>query len=163
VSLREQLDVARTDLLVAGSRLQVRRAYVRAPVPVPAEVFAVEVGADAGATLPAFLTETARRKAQEQRELTDLAGTAPAGTTGEPDAREAYEAAARTAGQEAAAYRADCACVLALLVEGPAAELAELLSVPSVRGVEVARRGVGPAGVEVAPLPPEVTGPVPAR
>ena len=74
--------------------------------------------------------------------------------------RASYEQAAGTAAREAAAFTADCACVLALLVEGTAAELAELPALPVVRGVELAPRGTSADAVEVRPLAPGVTGTV---
>jgi hypothetical protein len=157
VSLRDELTVEQAARLVVESSLALRRAYGRAPVAGP-ELFAVDLAEDPARTLSAFFAATAGRKAQEQRELQALA----AAETGQPEARASYEAAARTAGLEAAAYAAGCACVLAVVVEGPAAELAELASLPAVRGVEVAPPGTRLATAEVTPLPPEVTGPVPA-
>jgi hypothetical protein len=158
VSLRDELTAEQAARLVVESSLALRRAYVRAPVAGPPELFAVDLAEDPARTLTAFAAATAGRKAQESRELQALA----AAETGQPEVRASYEAAARTAGLEAAAYAAGCACVMALVVEGPAAELAEFPSLPVVRGVEVAPPGTRLTTAEVTPLPPEVTGPVPA-
>ena len=157
VSLRDELTVPQAVRLLVESQLQLRRAYVRAPVDGEPQLFAVDLAQDPERTLSAFWAATAERKAREQRELTALAATSAA----QPEVRAAHEAAARSAGAEAAAYAADCACVLALVVEGPAGELAELASLPAVRGVEVAPRGTRLDAVTVVPLPPDVTGPVP--
>lgn len=158
LSVRDELTVAQTAGLVVESGLQIRTTWVRAPVAGSPETLRVEPGADAATTLTALYAATAERKAAEQQELLALAaGTAP----GAP-ARTSYEAAAATAAAEAQAYRDGCACVVAVLVEGPAVELAELLSLPAVRGVEVAPRGSRAPELEVSPLLPDVTGVVPA-
>ena len=158
VSLRQELTVAQTVRLLVESQLQLQRAYVRAPVDGEPQLFAVDLAQDPEGTLTAFWAATAQRKAQEQRELTALA----ARSTAQPEVQAAHEAAARTAGAEAAAYASGCACVLALVVEGPARELAEMASLPVVRGVEVAPRAARLDEVQVTPLPPDVAGPVPA-
>ena len=153
VSLAEQLTAGEVAGLLVESTLEVRRALVRAPMAGAPELLSVEVAADPPRTLRALFAATAQRKAQEARELARQAATAPEGAQ-----RASYQAAAATAEQEAAAYAADCACVLALLVEGTAAELAELPALPVVRGVELAPRGTAAGGVELRPLAPEVTG-----
>jgi hypothetical protein len=152
VSLREQITVGETAGLLVESTLEVRRALVRAPVAGTPELLTAEIAADPPRTLGALYAATAQRKAEEARELAQRAPTAPEGE------RASYEAAAATAAREAAAYAADCACVLALLVEGNAAELAELPALPVVRGVELAPRGTSADAVEVRPLLPEVRG-----
>jgi hypothetical protein len=152
VSLAEQLTAGEVAGLLVESTLEVRRALVRAPVAGTPELLTVEVAADPPRTLRALFAATAGRKAEQARELTRQAATAPEGE------RASYEAAATTAGQEAAAYATDCACVLALLVEGTAAELAELPALPVVRGVELAPRGTAARDVQVRPLLPGVTG-----
>lgn len=158
LSLRDELTVAQTARLVVESQLTVRTTWVRAPVAGSPETFRVEPGADAARTLTAFYAATAERKAAEAQELQALAAsTAP----GAP-ARASYASAAATAAAEATAYRTGCACVVAVLVEGPAVELAELLSLPAVRGVEVAPRGSRPEELQVSPLLPDVTGTVPS-
>ncbi len=152
LSLREQLTVGQVAGLLVESTLEVRRVLVRAPVAGTPELLTVEVAADPPRTLQALLAATAQRKAAEVRELLQQASSAA------PGERASYEAAAATAGQEAAAYASDCACVLALLVEGTAAELAELPALPVVRGVELAPPGTAADAVELRPLAPGVTG-----
>lgn len=158
VSLSEEVTPAQAAELVAGSRVVVRRAYVRAPVGAGAEVLAVETPGEVAADLTALYAATAARRAVEQRELELLA----ASITGVDDraqrSRERYAADARTRGLEAAAYRAGCSCVLALVVEGAARELAGLTALPAVRGLEVARRGAALTALRIEVLPPELTG-----
>jgi hypothetical protein len=152
VSLTEQLTVGEVAGLLVESTFEVRRALVRAPVQGAPELLTVEVAADPPRTLRALFAATAQRKADQARELARQAGALPEGE------RASYEQAAATAGREAAAYATDCACVLALLLEGTAAELAELPALPVVRGVELAPRGSAAGAVELRPLEPGATG-----
>lgn len=126
------LTVQATARVLAASPATVARAYVRAPVD-GAELLTVEPGDDVVRTLAALLPATAERRADQERDLRALA----------------REKDARLAGREAVAYGGDCACVLALLVEGRAADLSALQALPDVAGVEVAPRGTRPDGVEV--------------
>lgn len=158
VSLSEEVTPAQAAQLVAGSRVVVRRAYVRAPVGAGAEVLAVETPGEVAADLTALYAATAARRAVEQRELELLAASITAVDDRAQRSRERYAADARTRGLEAAAYRAGCSCVLALVVEGAARELAGLTALPAVRGLEVARRGAALTALRIEVLPPELTG-----
>ena len=152
VSLREQVTAGEVAGLLVESTLEVRRAFVRAPVAGAPELLTVEVAGDPPRTLRALFAATAQRRADQARDLTRQAAAVPEGE------RASYEQAAATAGREAAAYGTDCACVLALLVEGTALELAELPALPVVRGVELAPRGTPVGAVDVRPLTPGTTG-----
>lgn len=152
VSLTEQLTVGEVAGLLVESTLEVRRVLLRAPVEGTPELLTAEVAADPPRTLRALSRATAQRKAEQARELAQQATTVPVGE------RASYGAAAATAARESAAYAGDCACVLALLVEGTAAELAELPALSAVRGVELAPRGTSVPEVELRPLAPGVTG-----
>lgn len=159
VSLRDELTPEAAGALLTASTLTARRAYVRAPVGDGAEVLPVELDGDVAEQLTAVFAETAATRGEEQRQLLELARSIPDGAAeSEQRFKAQYEADARLKGLEAAAYRTACTCVIALVVDGPARELAELPSLPSVRGVEVARRGADLPAVNVDPLPPEVTG-----
>ena len=158
VSLSEEVTPAQAAELVAGSRVVVRRAYVRAPVGAGAEVLAVETPGEVAADLTALYAATAARRAVEQRELELLAASITAVDDRAQRARQRYADDARTRGLEAAAYRAGCSCVLALVVEGAARELAGLTALPAVRGLEVARRGAALTALRIEVLPPELTG-----
>ncbi len=168
ISLTDELTPEQAGQLVAGSELMVKRAYVRAPVGGSAEVLPVDTATDVTADLTALFAATAMRRADEQRELLSLAASITGTNESERRFKAQYEADARTRGQEAAAYRTACQCVLAVVVQGTARELAELAALPSVRGLEVARRGAELTALQIDPLPPEVTGtrpepPGPAR
>ena len=161
LSVDDELTAAQTGSLTVEAGFAVRRVYVRAPVGKGAELLEVDPGDDVVRTLTALFAETARRKADEQREFVGLAQSITATTEEDRQFKASYEAAARTAGLEAAAFRTGCACVLAVVVEGPASELAELASLPLLRGVEVAPRGAELTALEINPLAPETTGTVP--
>lgn len=160
VSLSGELSPEDAQRLLDGSTLTAKRAYVRAPVPAPRpEILPVDLSGDLAADLTTVFAATAQRKATEQRELLSQAATLTPGT--DDAAKKQFEADARTAGLEAAAYRTPCACVIALVVQGRAAELAELPSLPAVRGVELAPHGADLAALDVMPLAPSTTGTVP--
>lgn len=161
VSLNKGLTPQETGELLQESGLQVRRAYLRAPLPGDPEQIVFQTPSDIVTGLEQVFSEIAARKAKEQQELLGTARTITAATPEEAEFRRLYEADARTAGQEAAAYRTACACVFALVVEADAAELAELPALPVVRGVEVAPRGAELSALDIAPLPPTAKGVVP--
>ena len=162
VSLTKGLTPQETGEFLQESELEVRRAYLRAPVPGEPEEIVFQTPRDIVPGLEQVFSEIAARKAQEQQELLGTARTIEAGTPEEEEFRRVYEADARLAGQEAAAYRTGCACVFALVVEGTAAELAELPALPVVRGVEVAPRGAELSALDVRPLSPDEQGVVSA-
>lgn len=161
VSLNKGLTPEETGELLQESGLQVRRAYLRAPVSGDPEQIVFQTPSDIVTGLEQVFSEIAARKAKEQQDLLGTARTITAGTPEEAEFRRLYEADARIAGQEAAAYRTACACVFALVVEADAAELAELPALPVVRGVEVAPRGAELSALDIAPLSPTAKGVVP--
>lgn len=163
VSLSRVLAPAEAEQLAMQNGLAVRRVYLRAPVTTGlAEVLPIEVSGDLLPALRAVFEQTAQRKTEEQREFASLASSIEPANPADAEFRAAYEADARAAGEEAAAYRTPCACLFSLVVEGQAAGLVELAAVPGVRGVELARRGADLTALDVLPLFPEVTGVVPA-
>ncbi len=163
VSLRDEQPPARVQQLLTRSSLLARRLYLRAPVAGElVDVLPVDVDGEVLSPVRRELAQAAQRKADEQREFTSLAGSIDPGTAEEREFRAFYEAAARTAGEEAAVYRGTCACVFAVVVEGTARQLADLAAVPEVRGVELAARGAALEDLQIAPLPPDVTGVVQA-
>ena len=161
VSLDKGLTPEQTGQLLQESGLEVRRAYLRAPVPGEPEEIVFQTPREIVPGLQQVFSEIAERKAKEQQELLGTARTIDAGTPEEEAFRRLYEADARTAGQEAAAYRTGCACVFALVVEATAGELAELPALPVVRGVEVAPRGAEVSSLDIRPLSPTARGVVP--
>lgn len=163
LSLSRPVTPAETEQLATQNGLTVRRVYLRAPVTTGlAEVLPVEVPGDLLPALTAVFEQTAQRKIDEQREFASLASSIEPTSAADAEFRAAYEADAQAAGEEATAYRAPCACLFALVVEGEAAGLVELAALPPVRGVELARRGAELTALDILPLFPEVTGVVPA-
>ena len=158
VSLNKGLTPEETGELLQESELRVLRAYLRAPVPGEPEEIVFETPRDIVTGLQQVFAEIAARKAREQQELLGTARTIEAATPEELEFRRVYEADARLAGQEAAAYRTGCACVFALVVEAGAGELAELPALPVVRGVELAPRGAELSALDVRPLSPTEKG-----
>ena len=158
VSLNKALTPEEVGELVEESEMQVERAYLRAPVKGDPEVIVFQSPGDVVAGLQRVFSEIAERKAKEQQDLLGTARTIEGATPEEEAFRQLYEADARTAAEEAAAYRTGCACVFALVVEAEARELAELPALPVVRGVEVAPRGVELSALDVRPLKPEEQG-----
>ena len=158
ISLNKALTPEEVGQLLEESGLQVRRAYLRAPVAGEPEEIVFQTPGDVVAGLERVFSETAARKAKEQQDLLTTAKTIEAGTPEEQAFRDLYEADAKTAGEEAAAYRTGCACVFALVVEAAARELAELPALPVVRGVELAPRGVELSSLDVRPLEPSEQG-----
>ena len=162
ISLNKALTPVEVGELLGESGLELRRAYLRAPVPGEAEEIVFQTPGEVVAGLQRVFSEIAARKAKEQQDLLGTAKTIEVGTPEEQAFRDLYEEDARTAGQEAAAYRTGCACVFALVLEAEAAELAALPALPVVRGVELAPRGAELAALDVRPLQPSVQGVVAA-
>jgi hypothetical protein len=82
---------------------------------------------------------------------------------GQDRARRAYEAAAHTAGAEAAAYRSGCACVLAAVVRGTPAALQQVAARSGIRVVDPAPEVQRLDRAEFRPPRPEQDGTVPAE
>lgn len=158
VSLNKGLTPEQTGELLKESGLDVRRVYLQAPVPGLPEEIVYESPDEIVSGLQKIFSEIAARKAKEQQELLSTARTIEPGTPEEEAFRKLYESDARTAGQEAAAYRTGCECVFALVVEAAARELAELPALPVVRGVEVGPRDAELSALDIQPLAPREQG-----
>lgn len=162
LSLSKPVTPAEAEQLARQNSLTVRRVYLRAPVTAGiAEVVPVEVPGDLRSELAGVFEQTAQRKTEEQREFASLAESIDPANVADAEFRKVYEADAKAAGEEAAAYGTPCACLFSLVVEGQAAKLIELAALPPVRGVELAPRGVELTALDILPLFPEVTGVVP--
>ena len=159
VSLSEEISPDTAGSLIEQADLVARRVYLRAPGTgeLP-EVLPVEAPGDLVAGLTAVYAQTALRKTEEQVEFLALAASIEPVSEQEQGFKAFYEDAARTAGQEAVAYQAGCACVFALVVEATARQLAELPDRAAVRGVELARQGIALVSLSIDPLPPQITG-----
>jgi hypothetical protein len=140
-------------------RLTVRKVVLRARLP-QAAVLPVAVTDVLSDTRAAYAGLAASR-AQDQREFTDLAASIRPRTPAERRFQASYTAAAGHAGAESAAYRGDCACVIAALVRGTARDLAALRAAGAVRVVELGGTR-DQAAVQIRPLLPEQQGVVSA-
>lgn len=160
LSLRSALTPEQTGALLDRTGLALERAYLRADVPGRPEEVVFQTPGDVVVGLQQVFGATAIRKADEQRDLLATAATLTGGTEPESAFAARYEQDASTAGAEAAAYRAGCACVFALVVNGDVQSLLALLDLPEARGVEAAPRGAGVAALSVRPLRPAETGTV---
>lgn len=160
VSLTEYVaPQAAADLL---GDVDARAAYLRAPDAGDlAEVLEVPTPSDLVRTLRGFYTTTAVAKQEDAREFQGLADSIEETSEEETAAKQAYVADAQRASAEANAYAAECACVFALVVEGPARALAELADNPLVRAVEPADRSAQLEALEVFPVRPDHEGTVP--
>ncbi|MDP9101321.1 MAG: hypothetical protein M3N21_04150 [Actinomycetota bacterium] len=147
-----------TQIRVLMGPLLVRRAYLRSPRSGPnPEILPVPV-MDLVPDLRKAYGALAVRKGVEQREFRKLAESIVVKTKEEAQFRSFYLAAAVTAGKEAAAYRAGCACVFEVVVSGPARILAGLPNLQGVRAVELAAMGAEASTLRVLPLLPEMKG-----
>jgi hypothetical protein len=160
VSLRSTLTTAQTGALLDSAGVSLERAYLLADVLGRPEEIVFQTPGDVVTGLQQVYAATATRKADQERDLLATAATVVGGTEQEAELRALYEQDAATAGAEAAAYGAGCACVQALVVAGDLASLAGLLDLDAVRGVEAAPRGAVVAALSIRPLRPSETGTV---
>jgi hypothetical protein len=136
--------------------LEVQRVYLRVPTTPGSELLAADV-AGLGDDLEVLYAGTARRKDDDRREALARARAARPTSPEQLRARDLDELAGRTAGREAIAYGRGCACVLAVVVRGPARTLAALPARRGVRVVEPAPGGLTLDQLSVRPLAPEQT------
>ncbi|MER5702892.1 hypothetical protein ABT023_13240 [Micromonospora sp. NPDC002296] len=145
--------------------VSVAEVVARAPLPGrQSEIVRLPVG-----SLPQDVTAgMAGVAARKDREAADQ--RARAAGAADPELRRRYETGAQVAADEAAAYRAGCACVYAAVVRGVPEALRALAGRPRVRSVEPApelrrldRTVVTPPLPEQRDVarPPADTGPVP--
>jgi hypothetical protein len=147
VTLREPLRPEHAAELHPAGRVQLARGYVRADVSGRPEELLFQTPGDVLDGLQALFRATASRKAEDQRALERAAAAAS-----DEAARDQLEQAAATTAAEAERYAQGCPCVAALLVDGRAADLARLVDLPVVRGVELAPAGADVDSLRVRPL-----------
>ena len=159
VSLDAYVPPGRLPALLAGAG--VAQVYARVPLPaVQTQVVRIPVY-----RLPqdvtAGMAAAALQRDQEQAAYVQLSGQLEGDGPNEERARRAYGAAAATAGAEANAYRAGCACVFAAVVRAAPAGLQQIADRPGVRVVDPAPEVHSLDNTEFrAPLP-EQSGTVP--
>jgi hypothetical protein len=109
----------------------------------------------------AGMVAAAQQRDQEQAEYLQLSGRLGGAGPTTDRARQAYAAAARSAGAEATAYRSGCACVFAAVIRAAPAVLRQIADRPGVRVVDPAPEVHSLDSTEFrAPLP-EQSGTVP--
>ena len=152
ISFRRYLTPDQTRLALGD--LAVSKVVLHARLPT-AEVYPVAV-ADVVGDLYRLYAVFVQRKLQDQQELAALSASPPQGASRNGHFRAFYAAAAAAAGQEAAAYRSDCACVVAAVVRGEAKDLAALPALDVVRAVQVGGRQLDDAMPIRALLPEQL-------
>ncbi|XVU27410.1 hypothetical protein ACQPZJ_10340 [Actinoplanes sp. CA-054009] len=157
VSLGSYVPAGRLPGLLEGA--SVAQVYARVPLPeqhtpvVRIAVYRLPADVLTG-MLDAAIARDSEKASYEQ--LASKLGASQA------RARDAYAAAARTAGMEASAYRSGCACVFAAVVRGAPAVLQEVAAREGVRAVDPAPEVRSLDRTEFRPPWPEQTGVVPA-
>ncbi|MBU2665696.1 hypothetical protein KOI35_19490 [Actinoplanes bogorensis] len=145
--------------LFSGSA--VAQVYARVPLPgTHTPVVRIPVYRLPADVLSGML-DTALDRDREYAEYEQLARRVTAGDEGGQRARQAYATAARTASQEASAYRSGCSCVFAAVVRAAPAALRELADRHGVRAVDPAPEVRRLDRTEFRPPLPEQTGTVP--
>lgn len=129
--------------------LEVQRVYLRAPDEGPqAALVPVDV-TDLPADLARGFQRAATGRAVAQQDyLTKARGA-------DQSLQSLYDGLARSAGLAAKAYREQCACVLAAVVQATGRTLAGLTTLRGVRAVEAAPVGTSLRDTQVLPLLPE--------
>ncbi|MCA1712675.1 MAG: hypothetical protein LC789_13995 [Actinobacteria bacterium] len=141
----------------ALGELQVNKVVVHAKLPV-ADVLPVAV-TDLVPDAKKLFADLARKKATEAKEFTSLASSITGQSKDEQQFKAFYTSAAVQAARERKVYSGSCACLIAALVRGTAAELAALPAVSGIRAVELGGR-VADDSLLIRPLAPEQTGTV---
>ena len=149
------------DKLQALDGAAVAEVYVRAPLPgvrtqvVKFPVYRMPQDVVAG------MLNAALARDQEQADYRKLGDELTSDGVNEIRLRRAYDSAAQTAAQEAAAYRAHCACVFAAVVRATPVVLEQLAGRPGVRVVDPAPEVRSLDRTEFRPVLPEQTTTVP--
>lgn len=160
VSLDRYLTPTQVSALVQGA--EVRRVFLRAKAAgKEAAQIPVDIKADLLGELRTAYTATARGRLEAQKSYQGYVDSLVVTTQDEQAFKDLYAAFARSTGIEAREYQRGCACLYALVVEAPAAQLQALRSRPGVRAVEVAGAGLELRELQVLPLLPEISGVVP--
>ncbi|MBL7256592.1 hypothetical protein [Paractinoplanes lichenicola] len=145
--------------LLAGTA--VAQVYARVPLPethtpvVRIPVYRLPADVMSG------MLDTALARDREHAEYEQLARRLTGDDDNQQRARRAYATAARTAAQEASAYRSGCSCVFAAVVRAAPSALRELADRPGVRAVDPAPEVRSLDRTEFRPPQPEQNGTVP--
>ncbi|GAB2590088.1 hypothetical protein Aab01nite_40800 [Paractinoplanes abujensis] len=145
--------------LLAGTA--VAQAYARVPLPgthtpvVRIPVYRLPADVMSG------MLDTALARDREHAEYEQLARRLAGDDDNQQRARRAYATAARTAAQEASAYRSGCSCVFAAVVRAAPSALRDLADRPGVRAVDPAPEVRSLDRTQFRPPQPEENGTVP--
>lgn len=145
--------------LLAGTA--VAQVYARVPLPeahtpvVRIPVYRLPADVMTG------MLDTALARDREHAEYEQLARRLTGDDDNRQRARRAYATAARTAAQEASAYRSGCSCVFAAVVRAAPSALREVAGRAGVRAVDPAPEVRSLDRTEFRPPQPEQTGTVP--
>ncbi|WP_433829364.1 hypothetical protein ACQP2E_07950 [Actinoplanes sp. CA-015351] len=136
VTLRSYASPSSLPALLAGAA--VAQVYTRVPLPdARTQVTRIPVYQLPADVIDGMLTAAVARD-QEEAEYLRLSEALSGDGRNERRLRAAYQSAARTAAQEAAAYRAGCDCVFAVVVRAAPDVLSGLAATPLVRVVDPA-------------------------
>ncbi|GGQ51841.1 hypothetical protein [Couchioplanes azureus] len=135
----------------------VAQVYARVPLPqVRTQVVKIPVYRMPQDVVAGMLNAALARD-QEQADYRKLGGELPGDGVDELRLRRAYDSAAQTAAEEAAAFRAHCACVFAAVVRADPAVLARVARRAEVRVVDPAPEVRQLDRTEFRPVLPEQT------
>jgi hypothetical protein len=161
ISLDDYVSPGRLPTLLEGTT--VAQVYTRVPLAaVRTQVVRVPVYRLPADVLSGML-DAALQRDREQAEYQQLARRLNAAGATQERARRAYETAAGTAGQEAAAYRSGCSCVFAAVVRATPAVLRGVGERAGVRVVDPAPEVRRLDRTEFRPPLPEQTGTIPVE
>ncbi|MEU8243647.1 hypothetical protein AB0C07_35800 [Actinoplanes missouriensis] len=156
VSLRSYAAPDLLPALLAGAT--VAQVYARVPLAdARTPITRIPVRQLPGDVIDGMLAAAVARD-QEQAEYEQLSSALTGDGPNQERLRAAYRTAARTAAEEAAAYRAGCDCVFAAVVRAAPAVLSGLASAPVVRAVDPAPEVRELERTEFRPPLPEETG-----
>jgi len=159
VSLDRYVVPGRLPDLLAGTA--VAQAYLRVPLlEAPTPVVRIPARHLPGDVVSGML-DAALQRDRERAEYLRLSRNAQGEDRNRERARQAYESAARTAAEEAAAYRSGCACVFAAVVHAAPAALRVVADRSGVRVVDPAAEVRRLDRTEFRPPLPEQQGTVP--
>ena len=162
VSFTDYRTPAQAQAMLAG--VTIRRVYLRAKAGgKDAAQLPVDI---TGPLLPQLRTayaQTAKSRLEAQKAYLGYVNSLQVTTKEDQAFKDLYASFATTTGVEARQYQRGCACVYAAVVEAKASGLLALRSRGSVRGVQVAGKGLQLRLLLVHPLLPEVTGVVPKQ
>jgi hypothetical protein len=161
VSLRDYTAPAQLPVLLPD--VTVAQVYARVPLPDTRTQVSLIPVYRMPADVTAGMLDAALVRDREQADYLRLERSLTGEGRREQRLRQTYGNAARSAAQEAAAYRAGCSCVFAAVIRAAPAALDGIASRPGVRAVDPAPEVRSLDRTEFRPPLPEEVGTVPAE